>query len=415
MRSLSTSIFLALAAAACGGSDNSARTAAAATTTARADSAGATTTASAGGSVATPTAGSAGSSASVPLSDAPALRGLYVNRFAAQSTKRMKALVAMADSTEVNSLVIDWKDEFGLNFASQDPMLQKNAGKHGVIRDPKAMLDTLKAHGIVAIARVVVFKDPVAAEMNPDMIIQTPAGAPWKDHKGNAWVNPYDQRIWEYNLRVAEEAARAGFPEIQFDYIRFPEPFKSLPQQMYGDTKGVSKPQVLAEFLKTANARLDKLGARSTADVFGLVTTVNGPLEIAQHWEVLSPMVDVILPMTYPSHYPPGSFGVSRPNAEPYKIMYAAIAKAHDRDLKLGLKGEHVRPWIQAFTLGKPVYGPEHIEEQKRAIYDAGYDGWVLWHPGSKYELYLPGLEKTLETRKKPWPRTTGDSTVAKK
>jgi hypothetical protein len=392
------SVLTLLALAACGGSSGNDKTAAAAQ---QADSARPTTTAAAGGSVAAPAAAAGSAVTPVVSADAPVLRGLYVNRFAAQSTKRMKALVAMADSTEVNSLVIDWKDEFGLNFASQDPMLQRNAGKHGVIRDPKALLDTLKAHGIAAIARIVVFKDPVAAEMNPDMIIQTPAGAPWKDHKGNAWVNPYDQRIWEYNLRVAEEAARAGFPEIQFDYIRFPEPFKSLPQQVYGDTKGVSKPQVLAEFLKVANARLDKLGARSTADVFGLVTTVNGPLEIAQHWEVLSPTVDVILPMTYPSHYPRGSFGVARPNAEPYTIMYKAIVRAHERDEKLGLKGEHVRPWIQAFTLGAPAYGPKEIEEQKRAIYDAGYDGWVLWHPGSKYEPFLPGLEKTLESRKK--------------
>src|SRR5215208_514244 len=405
MRSLSSLTLLALLA--CGGANGDTRTAAAA----QPDSARPTTTATAAGSV-VPVAGSA--VARAPMAEAPAVRGLYVNRFAAQSSKRMRAMVGMADSTEVNALVIDWKDEFGLNFASQDPMLQKNAGKYGVIRDPKAMADTLRAHGIVAIARIVVFKDPVAAEMNPDMIIRTPAGTPWQDHKKNTWVNPYDQRIWEYNLRVAEEAARAGFDEIQFDYIRFPEPFKSLPQQMYGDTKGVSKPQVLAEFLKAANARLDKLGVRSTADVFGLVTTVNGPLEIAQHWEVLSPVTYVILPMTYPSHYPRGSFGVARPNAEPYKIMYAAIAKAHERDDKLGMKGEHVRPWIQAFTLGQPPYGPKEIEEQKRAIYDAGYDGWVLWHPGSKYELFLPGLEKTMESRKKAWT-PKGQSVAATK
>ena len=62
---------------------------------------------------------------------------------------------------------------------------------------------------------------------------------------------------------------------------------------------------------------------------------------------------------------------------------------------------EHVRPWIQAFTLGKPAYGPEQIKLQKQAVYDAGYDGWVMWSAGSHYDLFVPALEKTTESRKK--------------
>jgi hypothetical protein len=153
--------------------------------------------------------------------------------------------------------------------------------------------------------------------------------------------------------------------------------------------------------LKEANNRLDKLGARTTADIFGLVTTVQGPLEVGQEWEKLAPVTDVLLPMTYPSHYPHGSFGIKSPNAEPYRTIKIAISKARDRNDKLGIKGEHVRPWLQAFTLGSPHYGAAEIEQQKKAVYDSGYDGWVLWSPGSKYEEFIPGLEKTLVSRKK--------------
>ena len=78
------------------------------------------------------------------------------------------------------------------------------------------------------------------------------------------------------------------------------------------------------------------------------------------------------------------------------------MSKARERDAKLGItKREHVRPWLQAFTLGKPAYGPAELEAQKKGTYDAGYDGWVLWNPGSKYEPFLPALEKTLVSRKK--------------
>jgi len=328
--------------------------------------------------------------------DLPIVRGLYVNRFAAQSAKRMRKLIAIADSTEVNALVIDVKDEFGLNIASQDPMVQKNAGKAGVIPNVRQLLDTLKAHQILAIARIVVFKDSVAARVNPNNVIRKPDGSPWRDKQGLTWVNPYDEEIWEYDMRVAEEAVRLGFGEVQFDYIRFPEPYKSLPTQVFPKQNGRAKPDVLAEFLKRANARLDKLNARTTADIFGLVTTVGGALEIGQEWEKVSPAVDVVLPMTYPSHYPPGAFGIKRPNAEPYKVQLTAIARARQRDAKLGLSGERVRPWIQAFSLGQPKYDASHVKDQMRGIYDAGYNGWVWWHPGSVYEPYLGALEKTL-------------------
>ena len=333
-------------------------------------------------------------------------RGLYVFRFAA-NTRRLKHLIGIADSTEINALVIDVKDEFGLNFDPADPMLKKNAGTQVKAHNLRALVDTIRAHGILPVARIVVFKDSVTARNNPDHTIRKADGSPWHDKKGQTWVNPYANAIWEYNFRVAEEAIKMGFGEIQFDYIRFPEPYKSLPQQVFPEQNGRSKPQVLSEFLKAARARFAKLGVRTTADIFGLVTTVGGALEVGQKWEPITESVDVVLPMVYPSHYPPGSFQLPHPNADPYDVIHIAIARARERDEKLDIKGEHVRPWLQAFSLGKPAYGAHEIEEQKRAVYDSGYDGWVMWEPGSRYDKFLPALEKTFVSRKKvpPVPR----------
>jgi hypothetical protein len=331
------------------------------------------------------------------------IRGLYVNRFAAQSTRKMKNLIAVADSTEINAFVIDVKDEFGLNFRSDDPILQKNAGTQTKVANMKALVDALNAHGILPIARIVVFKDSVAARNNPNSTIRRADGSIWRDHEGLAWVNPYANAIWDYNIRVAEEMAKMGFGEIQFDYIRFPEPYKSLPPQVFPESNGRNKTDALAEFLKAAKTRIDKFGIRTTADIFGLVTTVGGALEVGQRWEPMVQVVDVVLPMVYPSHYPRGAFGVARPNAAPYDIIHIAISRGRVRNEALGLKGERVRPWLQAFTLGQPRYGPAEIEAQKKAVYDSGFEGWVLWHPGSNYDLFLPGLAKTLvPSAKKP-------------
>jgi len=332
-----------------------------------------------------------------------AVRALYVNRWASQSRKRMAKLIATADSTEINALVIDMKDEFGLNYATKNSEFAKNAGTASKISNVTALIDTLKAHKILPIARIVVFKDSVTARVHPDWTIRKSDNSIWRDKKGIAWVNPYHRELWDYNIGVAEELVKLGFGEIQFDYIRFPEPYPSLPKQVFPDSKDLPKPAALAEYLKHAKTRLNKLGVRSTADIFGLVTTVGGALEVGQDWEKISPVVDVVLPMVYPSHYPRGSLGVPYPNADPYKIIHIAISRARERDKKLGIsEAEHIRPWLQAFTLGKPEYGAEQLREQKRAVYESGYDGWVMWNPGSIYDVYLPALEKTLQSRKKP-------------
>jgi hypothetical protein len=315
----------------------------------------------------------------------------------------MRQLIAIADTTEINAFVIDIKDEFGLNYASADPSVARNAGKAGVIPGLRTLLDTLRAHHILAIARIVVFKDSVTARVHPEWNIRRQDGSPWRDKKGMPWVNPYHKELWDYNIRVAEEAVRLGFGEVQFDYIRFPEPYRSLPPQVFPGQGTQTKPQALADFLTLAHSRIGKLGVRTTADIFGLVTTVPGALEVGQHWEYLAPVADVLLPMVYPSHYPRGAFNLARPNAEPYKTVYAAIIRAHERNAKLGLSGERVRPWLQAFTLGQPPYGVTEIREQKRAVYDAGFEGWVLWHPGSKYEPFIGALEKTTMSHKKSY------------
>jgi hypothetical protein len=336
------------------------------------------------------------------LRSRPIVRALYANRSAGQSAKKMRHLIAIADSTEINAIVLDMKDEFGLNFRTTNKEWAKNSGNHGVVPNLKALLDTLKAHDILPIARLVVFNDSVTARVHPEWTIRTTDGGTWRSKTGAAWVNAYERGAWDYNIGIAEELVKLGFGEIQFDYIRFPEPYKSLGPQVFPDAKGVSKPDNLAAFLKEAKTRLNALGVRSTADIFGLVTSVKGPLEIGQWWEKLAPVTDVLLPMTYPSHYPSGSFGLPRPNAEPYKVVKTAIDTARVRDERLGITAEeHVRPWIQAFSLGKPAYGPEQIQQQKQAIYDAGYDGWVLWSAGSKFDPFIPALEKELVSRKK--------------
>jgi len=335
---------------------------------------------------------------------APAqIRGLYLNAYAAGSGTRLPKLLQIADNTEINTFVVDVKDERGIHYSSDLALPMELTPKAEItIRNLKAFADTLKAHNIYSIARIVVFKDPVLSKARPDWSVKNPSGGLWVDKAGNTWVSPWDRRVWDYNLAIAEEVAKAGFDEIQFDYVRFAEPYKSLPAQVHPKAKG-SRTDAIAAFLNEAKRRLHPLGVPVAADVFGLSPNTADDIDIGQQWETLASVADHILPMMYPSHYLPTHLpGVPKPDLMPYEVLYksAGMAKIRaDKMREAGVMPARVIPWLQAFSapwLGKnhQSYTGEQVRQQKKGVYDVGLDDWVLWHPGSKYEQVLAGLDK---------------------
>jgi hypothetical protein len=322
------------------------------------------------------------------------VRGIYVSSYAAGNPISRRKLLALTDSTELNAWVVDVKDEDGVRFHSKLP-LAREASHWGSIRvhDLRALADTLKAHDIYPIARVVVFKDPRLSRARPDWSIQTPARELWRDHQRITWVSPWDRRVWEYNIQVAEEAARAGFREIQFDYVRFPEAYRSLPTQVHPRAAG-ERGDAIAAFLDEATRRLRPLGVTVTADVFGLSMNESKDVGIGQQWEQLSSRVDGLLPMVYPSHYFPTHLaGVSRPNRMPYETVFRSVGMGVIRNQRLADAGKQparIVPWLQAFTATwndrSFKYGPQQAADQIRAVHDLGLEDWIFWHPTSRYD-----------------------------
>jgi hypothetical protein len=270
-------------------------------------------------------------------------------------------------------------------------------------------VDTLHAHKIYAVARVVVFKDPVLSKAKPDWSIRKAGGGLWVDKAGNTWVSAWDHNVWDYNLDISEEVARAGFDEIQFDYVRFPEPYRSLPPQIHPQAQG-DRTDAIAAFLNEAKRRLRPLGVMVSADVFGLVPNDPADVNIGQNWETIASISDHIYPMMYPSHYLPTHLpGVPKPDVMPYEVLFKSAGMARirtDRMKEAGIRPARVIPWLQGFTATwvhpHLEYGAEELRKQKQGVYDVGYDDWVIWHPGSKYEQLLGGLEKTTVSRAKP-------------
>jgi hypothetical protein len=316
-----------------------------------------------------------------------AVRGLYANAWASGSTARMDELVGIARRTEVNALVIDIKDASGYVSHRTEVPLAHEIGATGEIRirDLPGLLDRLEREGIYPIARIVIVRDPILAEYRPELAVNDTAGGVWADSKGLTWLNPYASKVWDYHMALAREVALLGFPEIQFDYVRFPDaPEDDLARAVFPGYDGRAKATVIREFLQRARTELSDLDVRLTADVFGVTTSVRRDVGIGQVWESFIDAVDVALPMVYPSHYWQGSFGYTEPNAHPYEIVRRALRDALGRSAQVEGAGL-TRPWLQDFSLGQPPYASAEVRAQIQATYDAGINEWILWNPGSRY------------------------------
>lgn len=323
-----------------------------------------------------------------PLGPPPQeIRALYANAWA-WGSQRFWNLVEIAESTEINALVLDVKDDTGeLAYRSTVPLAVELGTSSARVRDPRGRLDALLARGIYPIARIIVAKDPLLAERKPDWAVRDSRGGLWKDRLGFQWVDAYNDSVWMYAADIAAEAVRMGFAEIQFDYVRFPdEPQRLLQYAIFpAQREGETRRDGVRRNLQLARDRITPLGVPFTIDVFGLTTTATDDMGIGQVWEDLLESADVVLPMVYPSHYRRGAYGLRHPNSEPYRIVHRAVGEALARTAQAGME-TRIRPFLQAFTLGRPRYTPHHIREQIRAVEAHGIRSWVLWNPRSVYQ-----------------------------
>ncbi len=324
-----------------------------------------------------------------PMSPPPMpVRALYVNAWAFGG-QRLEQLLDLAQGTEVNSFVIDVKDDTGyLTYRSEVPTARAiGANSQLRARDIRARLARLQARGIHPIARIVVAKDPLLAERKPAWAIRDRNGGLWHDRKGKTWVDAFQDSVWVYASQLAAEAVQMGFAEIQYDYVRFPDepPSRRASALFARQTPQESTREGVAHGLAILRERTHALGVPYTIDVFGLTTSATGDMGIGQVWEDLVQSADAVLPMVYPSHYNHGEYGFAHPNAEPYGVIRRALQDGIRRSQRLGKTTAEIRPYLQAFTLGAPRYEPEHVRAQIRAAKELGVTSWVLWNPRSVY------------------------------
>jgi hypothetical protein len=306
------------------------------------------------------------------------IRGVHVTGPLMSLPGKFKQHLALR-SQGLNTVEVDVKDESGnVSFVKGAPAIARKDGAARAYFHLKTAARQAHAADIYLIGRVVTFEDPITSVAHPELAIHTADGSIWRNNAGLGWLNPYSRAAWKYNVDVAVAAAKAGFDEIQFDYVRFPSD---------GDVSLIRYPgrhaqpmrQTMAAFLRYAASRLHPLGVRVSADVFGLSATHE--LGIGQHPRQLAKVVDAIYPMTYPSHYRSGEYNLDNPNAAPgLTVMYSL------RDFRRQLEGGKALlvPWLQDFSLGRS-YSLSDVAAQIASARAARSGGFMLWNAGGIY------------------------------
>lgn len=325
-----------------------------------------------------------------------AVRGIYVTGPSAGGS-RFEKLTNLVEKSDLNAMVIDIKEDHGnLTFKPKEGSPYEDIGIN-YIDDPRKLIKVLEEKGIYPIARIVVFKDSVLANKRPELSF-TKNGKVWTNNKGEAFVNPFQKEVWEYNLEIAKKAAEMGFQEIQFDYVRFPEGFEdydselSYSQGNYGNDKTDNvqrRVKAVTDFVSYAKEELEYYDVDVAVDIFGYAATVPETPGIGQNFTKISKNVDVISSMIYPSHWT-SYFDIPIPDKEPHKLV-TEYAKVENKVLGKLEEPPTSRPWIQDFEApwlysgATKQYGKAEVETQITALQENGINEFLLWNAGNSY------------------------------
>lgn len=327
------------------------------------------------------------------------VRGIYMTACVAGLKSFRNDLAKIADTTEINSIVIDIKDYSGrISFKTDNPLLKPAVSEGCRADDMKEFIGTLHEKNIYVIGRITVFQDPFMTSTYPERSVHKLSdGGVWKDFKGLSFIDVGSKEHWDYIVALSKESHAIGFDELNFDYIRYPSD-GNMKDTSYQMPPGSTKPEMLRQFFVYLHDQLKPTGVMTSADLFGMTTTNTDDLNIGQVLENALPNFDFIDPMVYPSHYPPNFHGYSNPNKYPYEIVHYSMssavkrAKAFDAALLsadpsyTGNSVVKLRPWLQDFQYGG-VYGIPEVRAQIKATYDAGLESWLLWSPSNRYTL----------------------------
>ena len=317
------------------------------------------------------------------------IRAVYANLGVLGDPERLGRLIEIANTTEINAIVIDVKQDT-IYYDTAVPFFRDVPGMVTPVYDPAELLALLKANNIYSIARMVVFKDPIVAEARPDLAVRDEVtGDLWRDMNGAAWVNAFNQELWQANADLAAELAQLGFDEVQYDYIRFPSDGDLRTADFGNDYTEELRRAAITGAVAIASEQTRANGAAFAIDLFPIIALFGNDQGIGQTLQDLAPLADYVCLMIYPSHYELGNIPTAdgHPNDYPAETVTYTLEMAEQ--VIPGTK-QKMRPWLQDFTYpaaGFRTYEAADVRAQIDATEAAGASGWLLWNAAGEFEV----------------------------
>ena len=311
-------------------------------------------------------------------------RAMYINAYAAVHPKQYVNLIKKSGC---NAVVIDLKDG-PLTYKSEvakelSPKSYKAA--YFTKEELKKGIDAYREAGVYLIGRIVTFNDSYYAKDHPEDCIK---------YNGSAgWPSAYSRDVWEYNVKLAQEAVREfGLNEIQFDYVRFPESTYEMSKSGKANFRNKykeSKAQAVQNFVFYAADQLRECGAYISIDVFG-ESAYSYVTAYGQYWTSISNIADAISAMPYTDH-----FSGDKPWENPYKSVRRWAKRAEKQQARLQNPAV-ARTWITGYDTPhwNPTvdYNEKRLRQQINALEKSGLDGgFIPWNAMSdigKYKEY---------------------------
>ena len=155
--------------------------------------------------------------------------------------------------------LIPFKDTSGyIYYASAVPAASRSVA--ATVVDPALIASAFKEEGLVPVAEVAAFQDPVASYTDRSMAIQYAGEGAylWLDAAnaaagGKAWLNPYADTANAFIGDLIEELYGCGFEQVCLSAVQFP-PIASS-SQSFGETGGRSRDAQLAADIAAWDAR----------------------------------------------------------------------------------------------------------------------------------------------------------------
>lgn len=315
-----------------------------------------------------------------PYKDYKPVRAVYMPPI---QLENVDLFLQRLEGTSINSIVIDYKNDYDqILFPSPATQEIKIDSSPAFNESPEEFMTKIKEKGFHTIARIVVFRSDNYVLAYPKHSVMDEAGELYYS-EGSYWVSPYCREMWDYIVKLSNEALAYGFDEIQFDHLNFP--VADGTQLNMRNLEDESRPEAIQKFLFHVQSSLDNKDAIIGVNVFGWSAVVPSDIDIGQQWEALSAVSDVISPMFYPSLFSAGNLGLDRPQREPYETIKRASQYALERNENLPTPA-FIRPWLQAYDYDI-AYGEEEIAAQIQALKDLGIYEYLLWNPDGQYEL----------------------------